>query len=112
MLQKTTPDQLAKKLSERIHILQEELERLSKDQETNQERITKKEKDLSKLKNQLEEIKDIASEYFCPYCKSRMEAREYHSEVCEFGDIDHEYIAFECGYSLVDEKVLSPCGNN
>ncbi len=109
--QKNTPDNLAKILSERIHILQEEIDRLSKDQESNKDRIAKKEKYLQKLEKQLAEIQEIASEYFCPHCKSRLVVQEYHSEPYEYGDIDHEYIAFECGYSIVDGKENSPCKN-
>ena len=114
--EKNTPDKLAKNLSQRINILHEEMERLSIDQEKNKDIIKQKEKelqstqeDLERLEEQLEEIQDIASEYFCPHCKARMEVREYHTESYEYGDIDHEFISFKCGYEIVDGKENSPC---
>lgn len=105
------PDILSKVLSERISLLQDEILRLSEDQEKNNTLIDKKESDLLKLNNQLEEIQKIASEYFCPFCKSPMVAKEYHSEFFEHYDIDHEYIAFDCGYSILDGKEDGECKN-
>jgi preprotein translocase subunit SecF len=111
-----TPDKLAKKLSERIHVLLEELERLSKDQEKNKLTIQQKEKELQdtqknleQLKEQLEEAQEIASEYFCPYCKAPMSVRDYYTETYEWGDAEHEFISFECGLTLVDGKENHPC---
>lgn len=113
-----TPDKLAKNLSERVNLLTEELDRLSKDQENNKEIILQKEKmlhlaqeDFVQLKKQLEEAQEIASEYFCPHCKAMMVERAYHDESSEFGDINHEYLSFECGLTIVDGKVEHPCKN-
>jgi flagellar motility protein MotE (MotC chaperone) len=85
--QENTPDKIAKKLSDRIHIISDELERLSKDKEKNEEVIKQKEKDLKnvqedleKLKDQLEEAQEIAGEFLCPFCKARMEIHEYHTK--------------------------------
>lgn len=118
MATENTPDKLAKKLSERVQILIEELERLSKDQEKNRQTILQKEADLhiaqenlEQLKEQLEEAQEIASEYFCPYCKAPMATREYHDESTEWGDIDHECISFECGLTFSDGKEAYPCKN-
>ncbi|MDD5546401.1 MAG: DUF3972 domain-containing protein [Candidatus Omnitrophica bacterium] len=116
LIQETAPDALAETLSNRIHLLQEELDRLSKDQVNNKEIIQKKEKELQntqedfkKLKEQLEEIQNMASEYFCPHCKAPMVSRAYHDEVTEYGDVDHEFIDFECGYTIIDGKEERPC---
>ncbi|NDY73302.1 hypothetical protein DO021_18065 [Desulfobacter hydrogenophilus] len=107
--QNNTPDKLAKRLSERINIFQDELSRLSEDKEYTQKTISEKEEKLEQLENQLSEIKEIASEYFCPHCKSPIEKREYFSEVHEYGDIDHEFIEFECGFSMADDRVTGEC---
>jgi len=108
---KEAPDQLAKVLSERIKILHEEISRLSEDQEMNKLLIDKKENDLQNLNRQLEEIQEIASEYFCPFCKAPMVAKEYHTEFREHYEIDHEYIAFDCGFSIQDGKEDGKCKN-
>ena len=38
-----------------------------------------------------------------------MEVRGYHSESYEYGEIDHEFISFECGYTTIDGKEDNPC---
>ena len=116
ILRESSPDKLAKNLSERVQMLTQELDRLSVDRHKNIQTIHKKEedlkntqKDLSLFKEQLAEAQEIASEYFCPYCKSPMEVREYHDESQEEGDINHEYISFVCGYTLIDGKEDISC---
>lgn len=118
-----SPDALAKSLSDRVKILDEEIERLSKDKESNQELIHEKEKELDAVKEEAEELSrkiakahELMEEFFCPICGEPMAERAYQSESVEYQgreiDIDHEYIAFECGYTLVDGSVEHPCRNN
>jgi len=111
LAQNNTPDKLAKKLSERISIFQEELLRLSEDQTKNEKVISEKQDALEGLEGQLNEIKDMASEYFCPHCKSPIVNREYYSECHEYGDIEHEFISFECGFSMADDQITGECKN-
>ncbi len=111
-----TPDKLAKKLSERIHILTAELDRLSKDKEKNKKIIEEKElklkdarNELDILKEQIEEAQEIADEFLCPFCKARMVEHAYSYEDYHGIDIDHELITYECGYTIVDGKDEAPC---
>ena len=113
-----TPDKLAKNLSERIHILTNELERLSQDREKNKILIEDKEAELHDaqnqldvLKGQLEEAQEIAEEFLCPYCKARMVEHAYSYEDYHGADIDHELIVYDCGYTIIDGKDESPCKN-
>lgn len=120
--EKQSPDALAKSLSERVDILIQEIERLSGDKEKNQSLISQKEKELESIKEEADELSrqisnahELMSEYFCPYCKSPMAERTFHSEMVEYQgrdhDIDHEYVAFECGLTLHDGEESSPCKN-
>jgi hypothetical protein len=113
---KHTPERLAKNLSVRIHLLTDELERLSKDREKNKIEIEVKEEKLRQarnemdlLKEQIEEAQEIADEFLCPFCKSRMVEHAYSYEYYHGIDIDHEVIAYECGYTIVDGKDEYPC---
>ena len=116
------PDALAKSLSDRVNNLNKEIERLSNDKESNQNLINEKEAELEKLKEEADELSrqisnahELMSEYFCPHCKAPMDQRSYHSESVEYGgrdiDIDHEFISFECGLTLLDGKQSRVCKN-
>ena len=120
---KSSPDALAKSLSDRVKILDEEIERLSKDKEKNQEQIKKREKELNEVKEEAGELSrkiakahELMEEFFCPNCGAPMAERAYQSESVEYQgrelDIDHEYVAYECGYALVDGAETSTCGGN
>ena len=117
--QENTPDKIAKKLSDRIHIITEELERLSTDKEKNEELIKRKEEDLKhvqedleRLKDQLEEAQDIVSEFLCPFCKARMAFHEFHPQHSRGQDYEIEVIGFDCGYTTTDGREEHPCKNN
>ncbi len=114
------PDVLAKNLSDRVQLYEQELERLSKDDKKNASAIKEKEgqlrnvkTELSYLEGQLEQAQVVMAEFFCPYCKSPMITREYRSQMVEYDgheiDDDSEYVEFECGLSLEDSHELSPC---
>jgi flagellar motility protein MotE (MotC chaperone) len=116
--QENTPDKVAKRLSDRIHIITDELERLSKDKETNEKVIKQKEidlkevqEDLERLKEQLEEAQEIAGEFLCPFCSAPMTMHEYHNQCDRGQDYDIEVIGYDCGYTIVDGKEASPCKN-
>jgi len=120
--EKQKPDSLAKSLSERVDALNKEMERLSKDKTTNQSLILEKELELELVKEEADELSrqisnahELMSEYFCPHCNARMAERSFNSEVVEYGgrelDIDHEYVAFECGLTLHDGKESNACPN-
>lgn len=116
------PDALAKSLSERVNHLNQEIERLSEDKVANRDLIAEKEQELervkeetSELSQQIENAHELMAEFFCPHCKAPMAEREYHSELVEYGgrdiDVDHEYIAYECGLSMIDGKISRPCSS-
>jgi TolA-binding protein len=120
--EKQSPDALAKSLSERVDNLNKEIERLSSDKYKNQSLISQKEKELESVKEEAEELSrqisnahELMFEYFCPHCKSPMAERTFHSELVEYQgrehDIDHEYVAFECGLTLHDGEESNSCKN-
>ena len=117
------PDVLANSLNNRVNVLEEELERLSKDKAKNQDEIELKEKEIISIKEKANEIgKQIAiaheliAEFSCPHCGSPMAERAYQSECVEHNgreiDIDHEYFSYECGYALSDGSEIRPCRGN
>lgn len=114
------PDVLAERLSARVKLLSDELERPSGDQDRNEAAIAEKEQqlqetkdELATLEGQLERAQELMGEFFCPHCKAPMMVREYHSEMVEHGgrelDVDHECIEYECGLSLVDGQEQRQC---
>ena len=114
------PDVLAERLSARVKLLNEELDRLSGDQDRNAAAIAEKERqiqdakgELSTLEQQLGRAQELMGEFFCPHCKAPMMVREYHNESVEYGgrelDVDHEYIEYECGLTLVDGRERGHC---
>jgi DNA repair exonuclease SbcCD ATPase subunit len=116
------PDALAKSLSARVDNLNQEIERLSSDKETNKSLISQKERELELIKEEADELSRqifnahaLMSEYFCPHCKAPMAERAYHSELVEYQgrelDVDHEYVAFECGLTLHDGEESRACEN-
>lgn len=116
------PDALARSLSERVNHLNQEIERLSKDKDANRDLIAEKEQELESVKEETEELSqqikaahELMGEFFCPHCKAPMAEREIHSELVEYEgrelDVDHEYIAYECGLSMIDGKISRPCRN-
>ncbi|MFQ1873914.1 coiled-coil domain-containing protein [Aeromonas veronii] len=122
LAEKRKPDVLAKSLSERVDTLIQEIQRLSSDKEKKQSLISQKEKELDSIKEEADELSrqisnahELMSEYFCPHCKSPMAERTFHSDMVEYQgrdyDIDHEYVAFECGLILHDGEESSPCKN-
>lgn len=115
-LKENSPDILVEKQNKRISGLEDELRRLSKDEEKNKKIIEEKEKQLveernklEQLKTQIQEFKDLANEYFCPNCDAPLLSREYHTEMVQGMDIDHECIEFECGRREIDGNVVSGC---
>lgn len=116
----STPDVLAQTLSGRVKLLECELERLSQDKITNHDLFQRKEEELKlarqkaeQLKAQVSRAQDVLADFLCPQCGAALAVREYHSECVEYRgreiDVDHDYSAYECGYSVLDGKPNSPC---
>ncbi|MCK5607440.1 hypothetical protein KAR91_36485 [Candidatus Pacearchaeota archaeon] len=116
----TSPDILAQRLSVRIKIYEEEIRKLSKDQQANQDAIKTKQaelaetrEDLEVLETQLEEAKEILDEFLCPHCKAPMTIHDYASEVVEHGgrelDVEHEVIIYDCGLEIYDGEIAKLC---
>lgn len=116
----TSPDVLAEKLSARIKVYEEEIKKLSKDQQANQEAIKAKQaeladtrKELETLETQMEEAQIILDEFLCPHCKAPMTIHDYASELVEYGgremDVEHEIVIYDCGLEIHDGKETSLC---
>lgn len=114
------PDVLAQSLTNRVRLLETEIARLSQDKVKNQSLIQDKEQEFNKVLERAENLKkqigianELLDDFSCPQCGAPISAKEYHSECIEYNgrdiDIDHEYIAYECGYSIIDGKVESEC---
>ena len=116
-----SPDMLAKSLADRVKLLDEEIERLSNDKEKNQDIIKEKEEEISKVRSQAKILLDqisIANEliedFTCPTCGSHLVERAFQTEMAEdyqgrTVDIDHEYILYDCGLTIVDGIEERPC---
>ena len=118
-----TPDVLAQSLSGRVKLLEGELESLSHDKDANQDLVHKKEEELRATREKAEELikqvslaRELLNDFLCPHCGAPLSVREYHSESVEYQgrelDVDHDYTAYECGYSILDSKPQSPCNAN
>lgn len=118
-----SPDVLAQSLAGRVKLLEEELKRLEQDNSTTQEQVKAKEADLKQAREEAEDLtkkvlhaRELLSDFLCPHCGALLAERAYHSECVEYQgrelDIDHEYIAFECGYEVVDGEMRAECKNN
>ncbi|WP_445366906.1 hypothetical protein ACH5Y9_16755 [Methylomonas sp. BW4-1] len=110
-----SPDSLAQSLSSRIKLYEEELLRLKQDKTSTQEQVQAKETELKQVREEAEELtrkilhaKELLSDFLCPYCGAPLAEKAYQEEFVEHKgyefSIDHEYIAFECGYSILDGK--------
>jgi len=117
-----SPSVLAERLSKRVKLFEEELLRLSNDQDRNEELIEEKEqelilarRELDSFGEELEEAREALSEYHCPFCDALLSTKEYHRESVEYKgrelDIEHEIISYECGLTIHDGKEVSPCSN-
>jgi len=116
----TSPDVLAERLSARIKTYEEEIRKLSKDQQANQEAIKAKQvelaatrKELEILETQMEEAQGILDEFLCPHCKAPMTIHDYASESVEYQgkdlDVEHEIIIYDCGLEIHDGKETRSC---
>lgn len=116
----TSPDVLAEKLSARIKIYEEEIRKLSKDQQANQEAIKAKQteladtrKELEILETQMEEAQEILDEFLCPHCKAPMTIHDYASELVEHEgrelDVEYEIMIYDCGLEICDGKETRQC---
>ena len=115
-----SPDMLAENLAARIKTYEDELRKLSKDQQANQEVIETKQAELADareeveiLETQMDEAQVILEEFLCPHCKAPMMIHDYGSELvwhegrdCE---VEHETIIYECGLEIHDGKETIPC---
>lgn len=116
-----SPDMLARSLSDRVKLLDEEIERLSNDKDKNQDTIIEKEKEISKVKNEAKKLlkqiaiaSELIEDFTCPTCGSPLVDRAYQSEAVQDYqsssiDIGHEYILYECGLTIVDGAEVRPC---
>lgn len=120
--EKTSPDVLAEKLSARIKISDDELKKLSKDQQADQEVIKTKQaeladtrKELEVLETQMEDAQEILKEFLCPYCKAPMTIHDYGYELVwdeeedRDYEVEHETIIYECGLKIYDGKETRLC---
>ncbi len=117
---KFSPDALAKSLSDRVRLLNEEIVRLAKDKENNQEKINNKEKELDEIRKEGEELSrkiskahELMQEFFCPTCGEAMAERGYESESVDYQgqelDVEHEYVLYKCGLMVVDGEEIREC---
>ena len=115
-LKEKSPGILEERLSKRINMLENELEKLSEDEVHNKEKIQEKEKELKierekleKLQNEIEEFKELAAEYFCYDCGAPLVSKECHGGSYDEEGIEYEVIQFECGKQIINDKVHKKC---
>lgn len=114
------PDVLVERYSKRVKALTAELEQLSQDHDRNAAAILDKESELQRAHDQLSALqaqtdraRELMSEFFCSSCGAPMTVRDYSSEPVYWNgrdeDLEHEYLAFECGLTMVDGTQTEPC---
>ena len=115
-LKEKSPGILEERLSKRINIFENELKKLSEDEVHNKEKIQEKEKELQierekleKLQNKIEEIKELAAEYFCSDCGAPLVSKECHGGSYDENGIEYEVIQFECGKQIINDRVHRKC---
>lgn len=110
-----SPDSLAQSLSDRIKLFEEELYRLKQDNTSTQGQIEAKETELKQAREEAEELtrkilhaKELLNDFLCPYCGAPLAQKTYQEEYTEHKgyefSVEHEYIVYECGYSILDGK--------
>jgi DNA repair exonuclease SbcCD ATPase subunit len=115
-----SPDVLAQSLTNRVNLLEGELKRLEQDKSSTHDQIKAKEAELTAARTKAEELtkqvlhaRTLLKDFLCPYCGAPLAEKAYHSESVEYQgrelDVDHEYMAFECGYEIVDGEVRGQC---
>jgi hypothetical protein len=115
-----SPDLLAQSLTNRVNLLEGELSRLEQDKTATQDQIGAKEAELTATRTEMKALtkqvlhaRTLLKDFLCPYCSAPLAEKAYHSESVEYEgrevDVDHEYMAFECGYEVVDGKVRGLC---
>ncbi|MFW1459629.1 hypothetical protein ACEV75_18380 [Vibrio parahaemolyticus] len=116
-LKALSPNELAKSLSDRVDIMMSEIKRLRSDDSLNQDLINKKESELALVRAEVSKLSGIMEEYnlVCPSCSSPLLRRDFHTVYGYCGDkemeADIEYVEFECGLSMNDGSVTTPCEN-
>jgi DNA repair exonuclease SbcCD ATPase subunit len=115
-----SPDVLAESLTKRVSSLEGELRRLEQDKTANADQIKEKETELAAARAEAEELskqirhaRALLKDFLCPYCGAPMTEKAYQYESVEYQgrelDVDHEYMAFECGYEVVDGEIRGLC---
>lgn len=116
----SSPDILLRSLNERVKTLDEEMARLYNDKDHNKEEISQKEQELNMLRKVIEEVDikladahELMEDFFCPHCGAPMSEKICSSEPVEYDgreiDDEREYVAYECGYTLVDGSERNKC---
>jgi DNA repair exonuclease SbcCD ATPase subunit len=115
-----SPDLLAQCLTNRVNMLEGELSRLEQDKTATKDQISAKEAELTAARTEAEALirqvlhaRTLLRDFLCPKCGAPLAEKVYHSQIVDYQgrevDLDHEYVAFECGYEVVDGNVLAPC---
>lgn len=118
----SSPDVLAQSLSDRVHLFEGELRRLKQDNSSTQGQVKAKETELQQALKEAEALtarilhaRELLSDFLCPHCGAPLAERTYHTESVEHHgrdiDVDHEYMAFECGYTIFDGEESGKCKN-
>ena len=114
-LKTQAPDTLVSTLDSRIQIMNKELDRLKHDGTTTTEVVTRKEQELSSVREQLLKLSELFqdSDLVCPDCSSALAHRAFQNISSPDGesDADIEYRVYECGAEYCDSQQTTPCKN-
>ena len=115
-LKENAPDILLERFKNKLEYFKQELEHADKEK---QEIIDKKENEIKKILGDIEDLneqykslKNLAKEYFCPFCNSPLVSKEYHTETHDNIDFDHEWLTYECGLIIADNEEIQKCRFN
>jgi hypothetical protein len=114
------PDVLARSLSERVSILEAELQRRRADSSTDQARINETTHELAAVRRQVTEFQrqlaiadDLVGQLLCPHCGAPIQERttDCATITTDNGDYDVDWTDtyYECGLHIHDGKEVSAC---
>ncbi|MCF8009598.1 MAG: hypothetical protein K9K32_07500 [Halanaerobiales bacterium] len=109
-LEKNTPGNILKRFSERINILENEINRLSEDKEKNKKLIEEKKGQIKKLKEKQEAMKELYIGLVCPICEAPLTQKSTEEYWGREGiEGVYEIEEYECGTVIVDGDILEKC---
>ncbi|WP_338495808.1 RNA-binding domain-containing protein [Pseudomonas sp. WP18] len=106
----SSADDLLRAIGQRVHTAMEEIRRLEQEGERSEAELAKKQSELLELRESVSSAWQLLKEtdLICPICESPLAVRHSFTNNMSIGgkdiDADLEYIQYECGYAIRDDR--------